>query len=84
MDRGAMLALVKDVWADTLGVDAIGDDDDFFFLGGHSLLVVKVADELEAKTGMRVPLRALFDEPTPAATADTLVGLGDSHRANQG
>ncbi|MFD8203754.1 amino acid adenylation domain-containing protein [Streptomyces sp. NPDC059701] len=66
---------VAGIWAEVLGVDAVGADDDFLELGGHSLLAAQVTSRLRRDLGVDVPHRALFDAPTPAllaAAVDTL------------
>jgi amino acid adenylation domain-containing protein len=59
------------MWAEVLGPDrasdgGIGMDDDFFGVGGHSLLLVRIAARIEAAFGVEVALGALFDAPTIA------------------
>ena len=52
------------IWADVLGVDAIGTDEDFFELGGHSLAATQVISRMRHELGIDLPLRALFDTTT--------------------
>jgi amino acid adenylation domain-containing protein len=55
---------VAEIWCRLLGVDAIGLDDDFFDLGGHSLLTIKLLKEIEDMTGERLSIADVFDNPT--------------------
>jgi amino acid adenylation domain-containing protein len=70
--RDELETLVAAVWQEVLGVGEVGCDEDFFALGGHSLLAVRVMAEIEARTGRRLPLAALFQEATVAHLAGLL------------
>jgi aspartate racemase len=86
-------ALVARLWADLLGLPAVGMTDDFFALGGTSLSAVVMASKVEQILGSRLPLTALFSDATvagvtralvdPAIAADALplVALGGSGTA---
>ncbi|MFD6860817.1 amino acid adenylation domain-containing protein, partial [Rhodococcus sp. NPDC060090] len=60
---------VAAVFADVLGVERVGRGDDFFDLGGNSLLATRVVGRLRSELGVTVTAAALFDEPTVAALA---------------
>lgn len=60
---------VAAIWSRALGIKKIAPDDNFFALGGHSLLGVKVIAEIQAKTGMEEELKLsdLLEFPTLGA-----------------
>jgi amino acid adenylation domain-containing protein len=60
------------IWAEVLGHDIVGPDDDFFDLGGDSLAGLDIAERLTAETGQPVTLQLLFDHTTPRALAALL------------
>ncbi|MFI2234615.1 amino acid adenylation domain-containing protein, partial [Nocardia testacea] len=71
--------IVAGVFADILGIERIGADDDFFALGGNSLIATQAAARLGAALDSTVPVRALFEAPTVAALAvrvEQLAGAG--------
>ncbi|AJX35693.1 non-ribosomal peptide synthetase [Burkholderia oklahomensis] len=61
----ALLAL----WRELLGDDTFGIDDNFFSLGGSSLLAIRINSRVEAMYAVRLPVAALFDCPTVRALA---------------
>ncbi|WP_396136899.1 MULTISPECIES: amino acid adenylation domain-containing protein [unclassified Amycolatopsis] len=79
--RTATERALSRIWAEVLSVDHVGVDDDFFALGGDSLLCLRVTARLRADFGAALPPRALFDNPTVGALAlmlehPTLEALG--------
>jgi amino acid adenylation domain-containing protein len=48
-----------------LGVPRIGSEDNFFTLGGHSLMGAQLIAKIRENFGVELSLRCLFDEPTP-------------------
>jgi acyl carrier protein len=64
------------LWQGLLGVETVGARDDFFRLGGHSLLVAKMLAGVEEAFGRWVPLSVFLTEPTVAALARMVTGPG--------
>ncbi|MFC7546917.1 SDR family NAD(P)-dependent oxidoreductase [Plantactinospora sp. GCM10030261] len=62
-------AAIADVWRQVLGVPDVDTDDDFFELGGNSLVAVQLIAQTRKATGVRVPMRSLFEAPTVAGQA---------------
>ncbi len=63
------------IWAEVLGRQDIGVHDDFFQVGGHSLLALRLADRLRT-LGVEIPVSMLFRYRTVAALAEWLGELG--------
>ncbi|WP_433606607.1 non-ribosomal peptide synthase/polyketide synthase [Prescottella agglutinans] len=72
--------LVASVFADVLDAARVGLDDDFFDLGGNSLIATRVASRLGAALGARVPVRELFEASTVEALAARLTALSGDGR----
>ncbi|MEP6633536.1 MAG: alpha/beta fold hydrolase, partial [Luteimonas sp.] len=55
---------MAETWAEVLGRDSVGLDEDFFALGGHSLQAVQMFHRIGRQTGVNLPLATLFAAPT--------------------
>jgi acyl carrier protein len=62
--------LIRSTWAEVLKRDSVGPDADFFEMGGHSLMGASAVARLGERLGIDLPLRALFEAPTPAEMAE--------------
>ncbi|MFC7468931.1 phosphopantetheine-binding protein [Actinomadura keratinilytica] len=62
------------IWAEVLGADRVGVDDDFFGLGGDSISSLKVTSRARTVLGTPLSPRALFDHPTVARLAAEIDG----------
>jgi acyl transferase domain-containing protein len=63
------------IWTELLGVGPLGPEDDFFRLGGHSLLGTRLTTRLRDRLGVEVRLGELFETPTIAGQADLIATL---------
>jgi amino acid adenylation domain-containing protein len=81
--RGQESTLAR-MWCDLLGVDRVGADDNFFDLGGHSLLMAELKDRLAEEQGHRVTMVDLFRHPTVASLAEYLGGGDGALRGSTG
>ncbi|MBC3372511.1 amino acid adenylation domain-containing protein [Pseudomonas sp. SWRI92] len=61
--EGHVEQVLAAIWQELLEVEIIGRHDDFFALGGHSLLVVRMTARLRALLGIEVPVNVIFQHP---------------------
>jgi amino acid adenylation domain-containing protein len=67
--------LVAQTWQEAVKVDHVGVDDNFFEIGGHSILAIQIVSRLRDAFNREVRVRALFEKPTVAALAKEIEGL---------
>lgn len=81
--RTPMERLVAEIWAEVLKLNQVGVFDNFFDLGGHSLIATQVVSRLRQMVGIELPLRTLFEHPTVGGLAGYLVMSGLASRQDQ-
>ncbi|HEX5507502.1 MAG TPA: amino acid adenylation domain-containing protein [Pseudolabrys sp.] len=74
--RGNIECRLAAIWKDILGVKIIGARDNFFDLGGHSLLVAKLLRRIEAEFGISLSMAAVFYAPQLDELAARLQEVG--------
>jgi len=65
------------IWAEVLGVQRVGRDDDFRALGGHSLLATQVVARIRRETGRRLSLASFCCRQTISGLARALAAIDD-------
>ncbi|WP_328457314.1 non-ribosomal peptide synthetase [Amycolatopsis sp. NBC_00438] len=75
---GPVEELIADVWSEVLGRDGVGADDDFFALGGHSLVALRVVARLKKNFGVPVSTKDVYRHPRLADLAKHVAALGAS------
>jgi acyl carrier protein len=72
--ENALEKTIASIWAEVLGLPTVGTGDNFFDLGGHSLLVVQVQRRLREACGREVSITDMFRLPTVRALTSHLSG----------
>jgi thioesterase domain-containing protein len=67
-------AVLAEIWADVLSLEPIGTHDDFFQLGGTSLLAVDLFAQIARRLGRKLPLTSLIEAPTVERLARLIAG----------
>ena len=62
--RSELESILAGIWCDVLRRPALGIDDNFFALGGHSLLLIQVCGRIAQKMDVELSVRQFFDHPT--------------------
>jgi acyl transferase domain-containing protein/acyl carrier protein len=73
--RTELEAQLATVWSEVLGVPAVARDDDFFELGGNSLVAVQLIGQVRKTVGVKLPMRSLFEAATVAGMAELVEKL---------
>ena len=62
--EGPIETVLADIWRSALRLDRVGATDDFFDLGGHSMLAMRMVGSIDAALSRKLPLSALMEAPT--------------------
>jgi len=73
--RGEVETALAEIWAEVLKVERVGRRDNFFDLGGHSLLVMRVVSRLRKAMDVEVTIGDMFAHPELASLAERLINL---------
>jgi len=70
--RTALEGQLAEIWAQVLGVERVGVCDNFFHLGGHSILATQLVMQLYNVLGIELPVRIFFETPTIESMAQAI------------
>ncbi|WP_326809821.1 non-ribosomal peptide synthetase [Streptomyces scopuliridis] len=76
--EGELEELIAQVFAEVLGRDGISADDDFFALGGHSHMALRVVARLKKNLRLVVPIREVYKHPRVRDLARYVEGLAEA------
>ncbi|GGM09006.1 hypothetical protein GCM10012279_28860 [Micromonospora yangpuensis] len=77
-DGSPRTEILRGLYAEVLGLPTVAATDDFFALGGHSMLAVRLVNRMRSLLGVEVGIRDLFLAPTPAGLDRRLGDLAES------
>ncbi len=69
----ALQEVLSTVWASSLGIEKVGVEDDFFELGGASVVATQIVSQLRQMFQMDLPAILLFETPTIAKLAHYMI-----------
>ncbi len=73
--REPMESFLAELWAAMLGIDAVGVHDDFFEIGGHSLIAAEVLSRVQREFGADLAARVFYLYPTVAELTEAIQSL---------
>jgi acyl carrier protein len=82
--RTALESVVAGIWANVLGLEQVGMHDNFFDLGGHSMLATRVTFRVREALLIELPMRSLFEAPTVESLVNVIAQMwGDRSTAEK-
>ena len=81
--RSPVEQLLSEIWKQLLETNSVRNHDNFFSLGGHSLVATRLASRIRNTFGVEIPLRLVFDKPTLEQMASVITEL-QLHHSDQG
>ncbi|MET7309338.1 amino acid adenylation domain-containing protein [Streptomyces sp. NPDC005571] len=81
--RNELEQAAADIWTQVLGMDKVGIHDDFFRLGGDSIVAIQLLGRLRRRFGVHLPVEELLARPTVALFCEFLAERLGDQRAEQ-
>jgi thioesterase domain-containing protein len=72
------------IWEEVLQMKGVGLTDDFFQIGGHSLMAVRLMAEVNSTCGLQLPLATIFRNPTVESLAAAITAGDEVHKKPPG
>ena len=71
--QGQTEEVLAGIWQELLGVERVGRHDNFFDLGGHSLLIVQMESRIKGKFMIEIPVQEIFESTTISSLAEVVL-----------
>lgn len=75
--------IIADIWKEALNIEAVGIYDNFFDIGGHSLLIVQINQKLETVLNQKLSIPEMFQYPTIHALAQHIAQTQDKDSVSE-
>jgi acyl carrier protein len=74
--------VLANIWAQVLRLDRVGAEDNFFDLGGHSLMATQIVSRVREQCRVELAMRVLFEKPTVRGVAEAIDATRESGTAS--